>query len=178
MSIETAIARGQGVSLTGSALENLKIEAMILPSIALVIECQTDSKMRTLQDIRETLKYGGATITPTSYLFDRRGKIVFEKTRDLSDEEVLEQAIEAGALDVHVEEDGRIVVLTEPTQTTSIAGVLAASLGLKAESSEFIWDAKVESKVVVDSASIASRIDDLIGMSHRIVTATLSSSTY
>ena len=45
-SIESAIARGQGVSPSGAMLETMTIEAMIPPSIAAVIECQTDSKAR------------------------------------------------------------------------------------------------------------------------------------
>lgn len=47
--IENAIARGQGISPKGAALENLTIEAMIPPSVAIIIECQTDSKSKRYQ---------------------------------------------------------------------------------------------------------------------------------
>lgn len=50
-SIEAAIARGQGLSTTGAALESLVLEAILPPSIATIIECQTDNKLRALADL-------------------------------------------------------------------------------------------------------------------------------
>jgi transcriptional/translational regulatory protein YebC/TACO1 len=50
-SIEAAMARGQGLSATGAALESLVLEAILPPSIATIIECQTDNKLRALADL-------------------------------------------------------------------------------------------------------------------------------
>ena len=92
--------------------------------------------------------------TSTSHFFERKGKIVFERVEGIGEEEVLEQAIEAGALDVEVEEDGKILVYTEPGQTTSTAGTMAASMGLKVESSDLIWEPKPEMSVDVESPDV------------------------
>lgn len=67
--IENAIARGQGISPKGTALESLTIEAIIPPSVATIIECQTESKLKTLADIRLLIKYFGGSVTPTTHLF-------------------------------------------------------------------------------------------------------------
>lgn len=92
--------------------------------------------------------------TSTSHFFERKGKIVFERADGIGEEEVLEQAIEAGALDVEIEEDGKILVFTEPSQTTSTADTIAASVGLKVESSDLIWEPKPETSVNVESPDI------------------------
>ncbi|KAJ6150993.1 hypothetical protein N7470_007587 [Penicillium chermesinum] len=65
--IESAIARGQGLSVTGQALEAVTIEAMFPGSVAVVVECQTDQKARVLQDIRHLIKTCGGIITPHDF---------------------------------------------------------------------------------------------------------------
>jgi YebC/PmpR family DNA-binding regulatory protein len=166
-SIETAIARGQGISASGAALEQLTIEVMVPPSVALIIDCQTDSKGRTMQDIREALKGYGGTITPTAYMFERKGRIVFEKQDGVEiegeevDEEVLEKAIDAGALDVGLE-DGAIVAYTEVNELASVADSLGAALGLKAETQEFIYEPTDDAKIEIDNEAFAEKIEKLV----------------
>lgn len=163
-SIEAAIARGQGRSLNGAALENLTIEAMIPPSVATIIECQTDSKLKTLQDIRQlVIKFGG-TLTPTTYMFERKGKVVFEKADGVESDKVLDEAIAAGAIDVDEDEDGKVVVFTDPSGTMSAAGRLSDVLGIKVESSDIIWDPNEDTKVTVDSEAAAENLESFLGM--------------
>jgi len=151
-SIESAIARGQGVSSGGIALENLSIEAMIPPSVSVIVECQTDSKLRTLSDLRLAVKEAKGTMTPTNHMFERKGRIVFEKTRDVNEAEIFDQTIEAGAIDVEIVGEGDVVVLTDPSETTAVASTLAQNLGFKVKSSDIIWDPKQEMKVDVPSS--------------------------
>ena len=152
-SIETAIARGQGVSPSGVALENLTVEAMVPPSIAVIIECQTDSKLRTLSDIRLAVKEAGGTVTPINHLFERKGRVVFEKSLGLGENEIFDRAIEAGATDVEFEE-GDVVVSTEPAQVTAVADALTLVLGSSAKNSEIIWDPKKDMMVDVQSPEL------------------------
>ncbi|MCJ1226764.1 hypothetical protein MMC12_003417 [Toensbergia leucococca] len=159
-SIENAIARGQGLSPTGAALEMVTVEAM-LSSMAVIIECQTDSKARTLQDLRNLIKECGGSVTPTNHLFERRGKIILEKAEGVEEEEMFDQAIEAGAVDVDVGDDARILIFSEPHQTAATAAAMRAS-GHEIESSEIIWTPKVEVKVDTKSANtLASFIGKL-----------------
>ena len=149
-SIENAIARGQGVSLTGAALENVTIEAMF-PPVAVIVECQTDNRLRTLADMRLLVKECGGTMTPTSHIFDRKGRIVFERSDTVREEDIFDETIEAGAIDVWTKEDGSIVVLAKANETVAVADALSKSTGLKVQSSEIIWDPKKD--MVVSKAS-------------------------
>ncbi|KAL9602828.1 MAG: hypothetical protein Q9219_001523 [cf. Caloplaca sp. 3 TL-2023] len=120
--IERTIARGRGVSPSGDALETLTIEAMLSPSVSAIIECQTDNKIRTFQDLRLLVKSGGGSVTPTSHLFERRGRVVLESEGTIEEEEILNHVLEAGALDMTIDEDQTVAsVYTEPSQTASVA---------------------------------------------------------
>ena len=159
-SIESAIARGQGRSSTGAALESLTIEAMFPPSVAVIVECQTDSKARTLNDMKAAIKESSGIMTPTSHMFDRKGKIVFEAPEDIGEEEIFDQAVEAGAIDVQTEEDGKVAVYTESSHTKAVADALAKSSGLKLRNLDIVWDPKEDMMVDVTSPEM---LDSFLG---------------
>ncbi|KAI9879671.1 MAG: hypothetical protein M1830_003682 [Pleopsidium flavum] len=161
-SIESSVSRGQGFSASGAALENVTLEAIIPPSVATVIDCQTDSKARTLQDLRILIRAHGGTVTPTSYFFEKKGKIVFERDEGIGMDEVLDAAVEAGATDVEEDEEGRVVVYTEPSQTKSTADGLIAAKGLRVESSEIVWDPKQDTMVQVNSEKEVKSVDHFL----------------
>jgi transcriptional/translational regulatory protein YebC/TACO1 len=161
-SIEAAIARGQGKSTSGNALESVTIEAMLPNAVAAIIECQTDSKGRLLHEIRDVLKQHDATVTPTIYLFERKGRVIFEPSTTVGGDELLEQAIEAGALDVETNDDGQIVIYTAPSELNRVGQDLVKALDLKIESSDFIWDPKRDSVVNVESPDMAERLTKFI----------------
>jgi transcriptional/translational regulatory protein YebC/TACO1 len=157
------MARGQGKSASGASLENVTLEVIMPPTVAMVIDAETDNKNRTLMELRMIVKYYHGTVTPTSYLFQRRGRLLLEKDeRNLGVDEVLDDAIEAGAEDVEVDEDGNIVVWTEPTKTFAAAQALQKSLNLKVQSSDIIWDANEGTKVQVDSEEVAKRLAEFV----------------
>lgn len=163
--MEAAIARGQGRSTTGAALENVTLEIIMPPAVAIIIECETDNRARTLADLRHLVKSHGGAVTPTSYLFQKKGRLAFEKDeRGLGVDEVLDGAIEAGAEDVEQDEDGSIVVWTEPNQITAAAEALEKSHGLKVESSNIIWDANEDTKVAlpVEPSDAVQKLSQLL----------------
>jgi transcriptional/translational regulatory protein YebC/TACO1 len=161
--MEAAIARGQGKSATGAALENVTLEVILPPTVAMIIETETDNRARTLMDLRYLVKSHGGTVTPTSYLFRKKGRVSFEKDeRNLGVDEVLDEAIEAGAEDVETDEEGSIVVWTEPAKTTAAAQALQKSLGLKVESSDIIWDANEETKVQLESEDVVKALSNFV----------------
>jgi len=95
-------------------------------------------------------RYKG-NVTPTSYLFQRRGRVEFEKDeKGTTVDHVLDEAIEAGAEDVESDEEGVIVVWTEPSGTMAAAMALQKSHGLKVESMDILWDANEDTKVTLD----------------------------
>lgn len=160
--IEAAIARGQGISVTGQALEQVTIEAMLPYSVAAVVECLTDQKARVLQDLRYAIKDAGGTVTPTTYLFEKKGKIVFEKKDGSNSDDYLDQAIEAGATDITADEEGRLVIFTEPTETKSVGESFSKLTGLVVEELEIIWDPNQDTMVELKDETQIKELEDLL----------------
>jgi transcriptional/translational regulatory protein YebC/TACO1 len=161
--MEAAIARGQGKSATGAALEYITLETIMPPQVAMIIEAETDNPKRTLGDLRYLVKEAEGTVGPISYMFERKGRVIFEKDeRGLGVDDVLDEAIEAGAEDVETGEDGSIVVWTEPNKVTVAAVALQKSLGLKLERSDIIWDPKEDTKVQLNSDSAVKALMEFI----------------
>ena len=160
-SIEAAILKGQGKSSSGAALESLIIEAMLPSQTACVIECLTDNKARTLADVRNVVTKFGGNITSTAFLFDKKGRIVFEQKDGIGVDEILDQAIEAGAIDVSADEEGKLIVDTETADMNTVAQTLAQAMGLTVESAEIIYDPKEDMMVEVDEA-VASKVEKIL----------------
>ncbi|EON61561.1 hypothetical protein W97_00776 [Coniosporium apollinis CBS 100218] len=171
--IESAIARGQGVSASGAALEPVTVEAIFPPSVAVVIDCLTDNKLRILADIRHLIKQHQGSVTPTNYLFEKKGQIIFKPKEGLGADEVLDTALEAapGVLDVVEGADGRVVVFTEPADTKGTGETLSGALGLEVEESEIIWDPNEDTKVEISDeeaaqalSGFAEKLQDISGV--------------
>ncbi|KAL4967362.1 post-initiation translation factor DPC29 [Aspergillus stella-maris] len=160
--IEGAIARGKGVSVSGETLESVTIEAMLPHSVAAVIECQTENKLRLLQDLRYAIKEAGGTATPTTFLFEKKGRIVYEKKEGVSADDCLDQAIEAGATDIISDEEGKIVVFTEPTETKSVGESLSKLAGLTIEELEIIWAPNEDTMVDLKKEEQVQEIEDAL----------------
>jgi YebC/PmpR family DNA-binding regulatory protein len=156
--IERAIAKGTGAGADLDALEDVLYEGYGPGGVALLIEALTDNRNRTGADVRHLLsKHGGNLGEPgsVSYLFDKRGLIVVDGER-FSEEDLL-PAIEAGALDVSVDDDV-LEVLTEPGDLTAVRGALEAA-GVQPESAEVVQHPKT--RVPVEE-SVAERLMRLI----------------
>lgn len=176
--IEAAIARGQGRSASGAALESMTIEAVV-PPVALIVDCSTDSKARVLQDLRVMLKKYGARETPTAYLFEKRGRSIFAAKDEVGADEVLEVALEAGVIDVEQDEDGRIIVDTGVTDTKTAEQLIVDSLKLDINSSETVWHPNADTQVEdVEEATYTTLskleeeledYDDVTGVFHNLV---------
>jgi len=111
--IERAIEKGVGGG--GAAMEELVYEGYGPGGVALMIEVMTDNRNRSASEIRSILEKNGGNMGATgcvSYLFKRRGSIIFEKSA--VDEEALTlAAIDVGAEDILTEES-TIEVVTAP----------------------------------------------------------------
>jgi transcriptional/translational regulatory protein YebC/TACO1 len=160
-SIEAAIARGQGLSATGAALEDLTLEALFPPSIATIIECQTDNKLRALAELRLIVKEaGGQVVSNVGFMFEKKGRIILAKKENVGVDEVLEPALDVGALDVFEDEEGRVVLFTEPAQTNKIAESLANQLEMEVEESGVIYDPNEDTKVPLDDEGAAKELSE------------------
>lgn len=136
---------------------------MLPHGVAAIIEYQTDQKQRVLQEARTILGKNGGTVTPTAYMFEKKGRICFQQQDNLGEDEVLEEAIEAGATDVATEE-GRIVVETAPEDVSRVAEALKKVLKLDIKTAEILFDPNEQSLVQLSEQQDADlqRIVDMI----------------
>jgi len=112
--IERAIKRGSG-ELDGTDYEEILYEGYGPGGVAVMVDCLTDNRNRTVADVRHLFsKFGGnlGADGSVSYLFNKVGLLSFPAGVD--EDAVMEAAIEAGAEDVVNNDDGSIDVLTEP----------------------------------------------------------------
>jgi YebC/PmpR family DNA-binding regulatory protein len=133
--IERAIAKGTGEGADAEALEAVLYEGYGPGGVALLVDALTDNRNRTGSEVRHIFsKHGGNLGEPGSvaYLFDKRGVVVVDATR--FEEDDLLPAVEAGALDVAVDEDV-FEILTEPADLTAVRAALEAA-GVELESAE------------------------------------------
>lgn len=160
-SIEAALARGQGLSPSGAALEAVTIEAILPGSIAAVIECQTDNKLRLLADLRLLIKEAGGTVSPIGYMFEKRGRIILQHKEGVGMEEVLEPALEVGVEDILEDDQGRVTLYTEPAET-KIAAEKLKGFDLEVEESEIVWDPKEDTKVALEDEVVAGELNKFL----------------
>ncbi len=159
--IERAIAKGTGEGADADQIQTVLYEGYGPGGVALLIEAMTDNRNRTGADVRHLFtKYGGNLGEPgsVSYLFDKRGVIVLDASR--YDEDDLMPAIDAGALDISLDDDV-FEVITEPAFLVSVRQALEQA-GVEIESAEISQLPK--SRVPVgeaDATKLMKLIDEL-----------------
>lgn len=110
--IDKAVARGAG-NADGDNYEELSYEGYGLSGVAILVECMTDNKNRTVAEVRHAFTKRGGTLGTdgsVAYLFSRTGQIIFSS--DVDEETLMEAALEAGAEDVLSHDDGSFEVIT------------------------------------------------------------------
>ncbi len=157
--IDKAIARGAGTG-DSDAFEACTYEGYGVGGVAVLVECLTDNRKRTVAEVRHAFsKRGGnlGTDGSVAYLFTRIGQIIFSS--DVDEEALMDAALEAGADDVLAHEDS-FEVVTAFEQYLSVKEALTAA-GFEPEFGELAMKASVE--VDLDEAG-AEKIEGLIDM--------------
>ncbi|HSM69690.1 MAG TPA: YebC/PmpR family DNA-binding transcriptional regulator [Xanthomonadales bacterium] len=141
--IERAIKKATG-DLEGVNYEEIRYEGYAQGGVAVLVECMTDNRNRTVAEVRHAFsKHGGnlGTDGSVAYLFSKTGVLNFAP--GTSEERLMEVALEAGADDIVTADDGSIEVLTS---VEAYSGVLAAmnEAGLAPENAEITMRASTE----------------------------------
>lgn len=155
------------MSVSGAALESVVVEAMI-PPVAVVIDCQTDSKLRCLDHIRLCVKKCAGNVSPTEFLFQKKGRIVLRIKDGVQFDDVLESALDLGALDADEEGSGHFVILTDPVATAEVATKLSESTGLDIAATSIEWIPNEDTMAPVDD-EIVKNLTDLVDRMHEEV---------
>ncbi|WP_319584363.1 YebC/PmpR family DNA-binding transcriptional regulator [uncultured Pseudodesulfovibrio sp.] len=134
--IDNAIKKGTG-ELAGGDLAEVMYEGYGPGGVALLVEVATDNKNRTVAEIRHAFtKHGGnmAENGAVSYMFNRKGVIVFNGEK-YTEDELMEAGLEAGADDI-VEDGETFIVYTEPADFMAVQQAFVDA-GMEFESAEF-----------------------------------------
>lgn len=160
--IDQAVARGQGRSLSGATLEPMKFEVMMPPLAAFILDVETDNRARALQDINVVIHRHKGRNTTTEFFFSRRGRVVFEKHETHGVDEVMDEAIDLDAEELDADEEGNIVVWCSPTRTMAIAKGLSVKFGLKILTADILWDPNQETCSKMDSVEDVKRLEEFV----------------
>lgn len=143
--IDRSVKRGAG-ALEGDDIAEVRYEGYGPKGVAVLVECATDNKNRTVSEVRHAFtKHGGnlGTDGSVAYLFNKIGSIVFSNVED--EEKIMDVALEAGAEDIE-SEGGMVEVVTPPENFHEVQQAMKAA-GLEAEISELIQRPSTETEV-------------------------------
>ena len=133
--VKYGIAKATG-SLEGVQYEEVRYEGYGVGGAAIIVDCMTDNKVRTVAEVRHAFsKHGGnmGTEGSVAFQFKHCGQLIFAP--GTSEDKVMEVALEAGADDVIAHEDGAIEVLTPYAEFEAVKNALEAA-GLAPEVAE------------------------------------------
>ena len=159
--IDRAIKKGTG-ELEGVTYEEIRYEGYGIGGAAVMVDCLTDNKTRTVADVRHAFsKYGGNMGTDgcVSFQFKHCGQLLFAP--GTSEDALMEAALEAGAEDVASNDDGSIEVITEPYQFGDVKDALEKA-GFTAEFGEVTMKPLNEAELVGDEALRMQKLLDAI----------------
>ena len=159
--IERAIKKATG-DLDGVTYEELKYEGYAPGGVAIMVECLTDNRNRTVAEVRHAFtKYGGnlGTDGSVAYLFSKIGVMNFAP--GTSEDDVMEVALDAGADDIVTEEDGSIEVITSPEAYSGVLEAMKAA-DLTPENSEITMRASLEVELDVETGEKVLRFLDAL----------------
>ena len=149
--IDRAIKRGTG-ELEGAHYEEVHYEGYGPGGVAVMVECTTDNRIRTVGEVRHAFaKHGGnlGQDGSVAFLFKKTG--VLDYPPGSNEDKIMEAALEAGADDVITDQDGTVEVLTAPESFHVVLETMTKA-GLKPGNSEIQQRAAVAAPVTGDDA--------------------------
>ncbi len=159
--IDRAIKRGTG-DLEGVSYEDIRYEGYAPAGIAVLVECSTDNRNRTVAEVRHAFsKYNGnmGTEGSVAYMFQRIGIITLPAGTD--EEVVMELVLDAGAQDIETLEDTTVEIQCPPEVFNQVVNILIEA-GLEPESSEVIQKADNEISLTVEDAEKVIKLIDAL----------------
>jgi len=159
--IQRAVNRGSG-GLEGAAYEEIRYEGYGPGGAAILLDCLTDNRTRTVAEVRHAFTKNGGNLGSdgsVSYLFKHVGQFVFAP--GTSEDRVMEAALDAGAEDVVKNDDGSVELLCAPSDFHSVKAALQKA-GLKAELAEITMKPLTENQLAGDEAARMQRLLDAL----------------
>ncbi len=167
--IERAIKKATG-ELEGVSYEEVRYEGYAPGGIAVIVECLTDNRVRTVADVRHAFsKFGGnlGMEGSVAFMFKKMGVLAYAAGAD--EDKITEAAIDAGADDIKTYDDGQIEVITSPEAFESVkkameaAGLapVEANITMRADN-----DVAVEGETAQQVVKMLDKLEDLDDVQH------------
>ncbi len=156
-----AVKRGAG-ELDGVNYEEIRYEGYGIAGAAVIVDCMTDNRIRTVADVRHAFtKHGGnlGTDGSVAFLFKHCGQFIFAP--GTSEEKVMEAAIDAGAEDVITNEDGSVEVICLPPDFSAVKDGLEKA-GFKPELAEITMKPATEVVLAGDDGAKMQKLLDAL----------------
>ncbi|HIF54230.1 MAG: YebC/PmpR family DNA-binding transcriptional regulator [Methylococcales bacterium] len=159
--IENTIKKATG-TMEGIVYEEVRYEGYGPGGTAVMVDCLTDNKNRTVAEVRHAFSKSGGNLGTdgsVSYMFNKIGIISYADSVD--EDAVMEAAMDAGADDITTHDDGSVDVLTAPEDYLAVKEVMIAA-GFEAEHSELTMQAETKAELDVKSAEKMLRLIDVL----------------
>jgi YebC/PmpR family DNA-binding regulatory protein len=159
--IDRALKKGAG-EIDGAQFEEVRYEGYGPGAVAVLVDCLTDNRHRTAGEVRHAFsKHGGNLGSDGSvgYLFAQVGLLSYPAGSD--EDRIMEAAIDSGASDVVVNEDGSIEVICEPGDFDAVSEAMAAK-GLPPEQAEVTMRAAVRAPLDSEGAESLLKLLDVL----------------
>jgi YebC/PmpR family DNA-binding regulatory protein len=159
--VQRAIQRGTG-SLEGVNYEEIRYEGYGINGAAVIVDCMTDNRTRTVAEVRHAFtKYGGnmGTEGSVAFLFQHCGQLLFAP--GTNEDQLMEYALDAGAIDVITHDDGAIEVLTSVPDFSKVQDALCAA-GFQAELATVTMRPETDISLEGDQAESMQKLLDVL----------------
>ena len=160
-SVQNAIKRGTG-QLEGVSYEEIRYEGYGVGGAAVMVNCLTDNRTRTVAEIRHAFTKNGGNLGSdgsVAYLFKHCGQFVFPPGAD--EDAIMDAALEAGAEDVVKNDDGSVEVICAPPDFPAVKAALEKA-GLKPELGEIVMKPTNENQLGGEEAARMRRLLDAL----------------
>jgi YebC/PmpR family DNA-binding regulatory protein len=159
--VERAIKRGTG-DLEGVNYEEIRYEGYGIGGAAVMVDCMTDNRTRTVADVRFAFTKNGGNMGAegaVAFLFKHCGQMVFAP--GTNEEKLMDAAIDGGAEDVVANDDGSIEVVTDPHEFHKVKAAIEKA-GFKPEVAEVIMKPTTENVLTGDDAVKMQKLIDAL----------------
>ena len=161
--VQRAIDKGTG-NLEGVEYIELRYEGYGIGGAAVMVDCMTDNKTRTVADVRHAFTKNCGNLGTdgcVAFNFVHQGYLVYA---NVDEDAIMEAALEAGAEDIIVDDEGIIEVITAPNDWANIKTALE-NAGFKSEDGDVTMRAQNETELTgADAEKMQKLIDALEGL--------------
>lgn len=159
--IKRAIDRGVGGG-DGADYEEIRYEGYGIGGAAVIIDTMTDNRTRTVAEVRHALSKNGGNLGTdgsVAFMFDHVGQFMFAP--GISEDEVMNVALENGAQDVITDEEGGVEVICDPADYETLKTAFEAA-NLEIAESDITMRAQNEIELSGDDAVKMQKIIDML----------------